>query len=248
MDLRTLVLDIETAPMLAYVWGRRDVQISTNQIKSDWYVLAWAAKWLNEPKMYYLDQRRARNIENDLEILTPLWKLLDIADIVITQNGKAFDGPKLNARFISHGMKPPSPYRHLDTYLIAKKVAAFSSNSLEYLTNKLCTKYKKLSHGKFPGMELWKECLAGNKDAWDEMKKYNTHDVLSTEELYGVLKAWAPQDAPRPYRAASPEIKCETCNVKAQMHKYGFRFTNKKKYQRWQCQSCGAFNVSGEVK
>jgi len=55
------------------VWGRKDVQVSTNQIKSDWYIIAWAAKWLRESKMYYMDQRNARNIENDKEILKPLW-------------------------------------------------------------------------------------------------------------------------------------------------------------------------------
>jgi len=84
-------------------------------------------------------------------------ELLDQADILITQNGQAFDSPKINTRFILNGMKPPSPYKHLDTYKIAKKVASFTSNSLEYLTDKLCIKYKKLAHAKFPGMLLWRK-------------------------------------------------------------------------------------------
>lgn len=58
------------------------------------------------------------------------------------------------------------------------------------MTDKFCKKYKKLKHKKFPGHELWKECLKGNKEAWNEMRKYNIHDVLATEELYNVLKQW----------------------------------------------------------
>lgn len=38
------------------------------------------------------------------------------------------------------------------------------------MTDKLCVKYKKLNHSKFPGMELWRECLKGNSEAWTEME------------------------------------------------------------------------------
>src|SRR5579859_6765409 len=183
---KVLVFDIESSPILAYVWGRREQNIGLSQIHSDWYVMAWGAKWLGQPvsKLVYYDQRSAKHIEDDRAILRPMWKLFDQADIVVTQNGKNFDSPKLNARFILNGMQPPSPYQHIDTYQMMRRIAKFTSNSLEYLTNNLCTKYKKLKHRKFPGMELWKECMAGNKAAWDEMKLYNTHDVLSLEELY----------------------------------------------------------------
>ena len=50
--------------------------------------------------------------------------------------------------------------------LIAKECFGFTSNKLEYMTDKLCKKYKKLKHGKYAGFELWKECLHGNMDAW----------------------------------------------------------------------------------
>lgn len=96
--------------------------------------------------------------------------MLDEADIVITQNGRKFDQKKLNARFILNGFKPPSSYKHIDTLVIARKHFGFTSNKLKYMTDKLCTKYKKLDHSKFPGMELWRECLKGNSEAWTEME------------------------------------------------------------------------------
>jgi hypothetical protein len=246
---RTLILDIETRPVLAWVWGLKDQNIAVNQIFSDWRVIAWAAKWLGDApnKVIYMDQRKAKGTDNDKPILEPLWKLLDEADIVITQNGRNFDGPKLNARFMELGMKPPTPYRHLDTYQIAKHAAAFTSNKLEYLTDRLCTKYKKLTHKKFPGFSLWKECLAGNKDAWEEMRTYNVHDVLSTEELYMKLRAWAPANAPKAYITAEAGRECATCG-EGRLQKRGIYRTRKARMQRYQCQGCGTWELGEKLK
>lgn len=187
MNKRVLVFDIETSPILAYVWGLRDENIGLNQIHTDWRVLAFSAKWYQSSKTIY---REARTASQERKLLLEMRDLLDKADYVITQNGKNFDSLKLNARFIERGIKPPSPYKHIDTYQIASKVAKFTSNKLEYLTEKLCTKYKKLSHKRFPGFSLWDACLSGNKSAWAEMRRYNIHDVLSTEELFTKLLPW----------------------------------------------------------
>src|SRR5216684_4613408 len=89
---RVLVLDIETSPLLVYVWNLKDQYVGLNQVVQDWHIMAWSAKWLNEPasSIQYYDQKNLK-IGDDLPILRPLWQLLDKADIVITQNGKAFD-------------------------------------------------------------------------------------------------------------------------------------------------------------
>lgn len=177
-------------------------------------------------------------MEDDEALLKPLWHLLDDADIVITQNGKAFDSKMLNARFITHRWPPPSPYKHLDTLQIARSCAKFTSNSLEYLTDKLCTKYKKLRHAKFPGMELWKECLAGNMKAWAEMKKYNIHDVLSTEELYMKLRAWAPAKAPQIYAGT---LDCGTCGGKLEPR--GYNYSRIARFRKFQCKKCTTWTL-----
>lgn len=200
---RTLIFDIETSPMLVYAWQLGEQRVNLDQIKEDWYVLAFAAKWLGEKKVVYEDVRHSLGTIKDRGILSIIWKLLDEADVVITQNGKKFDSRKLNARFIEYGMPPPSPYKHWDTYRVADTVAEFTSHKLEYLTEKLCVKYKKLKHKKFPGLSLWKECLKGNKAAWNEMQKYNIHDVLSTEELYTKIQAWAPTSTPSVHHPCS---------------------------------------------
>ena len=241
---KVLIFDIETAPMVAYVWGLKDQNIGLNQLKSDWHVLSWAAKWFGDKRVMYMDQRGNSNVADDKAILQGIWKLLDEADIVITQYGTGFDAPKLNTRFIMHGMTPPSPYKHLDTYQIVSKVAKFTSNKLEYLTDKLCTKYKKLSHKKFPGFSLWTECLAGNKKAWNEMKRYNIHDVLSTEELYNKIKAWTPQASPAVFRENG---KCKVCGSN-RLVKGGYERTLATLWQRLHCLNCGKWQRGEKIK
>jgi DNA polymerase III epsilon subunit-like protein len=205
-------------------------------------ILSWSAKWLGSPTkdVMYMDCRKDINnpkIEDKI-ILKGIWKLMDEADIILGQNSNNFDIKKLNARFIMHGMQPPSSYRKLDTLQIAKSKFGFTSNKLEYMTKKLNLKYKKLSHSKFSGFELWRECLSGNKAAWNEMKVYNIHDVLATEELYIKLAAWDTSINFDLY-SDDGENTCSSCS-KSEFTKNGFHYSNNGKYQRWKCLSCGA--------
>lgn len=234
---RVLFLDIETAPILAHVWRLFDQNIALNQIQQDWAILSWAAKWLDSPEVMYADSRKNKNKYDDRKLLKPIWKLLDQADIIITQNGKQFDIKKLNARFMLSGMKPPSSFRQIDTRQLAKKHFGFTSNKLEYMTDKLCTKYKKLKHQKFAGMELWTECLKGNQAAWKEMEKYNKHDVLALEELYKKLAPWDTSVSFNVYHNRE-DFVCQ-CGHPA-FQRYGYRFKNGGKYQRYKCKACGA--------
>jgi len=236
---KVLLFDLETSPIIAHVWGLFDQNVALNQIKSDWHLLSWSAKWLGDApnKIMYMDQRGRKDLGNDKEILKGLWKLLDEADVVITQNGKSFDSKKVNARFILNGLNPPSPYRHIDTLRIAKKNFGFTSNKLEYMSHKLCTKYKKLKTAKFQGFDLWKACLEDNLSAWKEMEKYNKHDVLALEELYNKLQAWDKTVNFNVY-SDTTDFVCNCGSKKLQ--KNGFRTTNSGQYQRYRCLGCGA--------
>lgn len=242
-----LVLDVETSPILAYVWGIRDQHIGLEQIKEDWHIMAWSAKWLGEKKVTYRDLRSGKP-GNDREILKPLWKLLNQADIVVTQNGREFDAKKINARFMLNNMKPPKPFQHYDTYQLVKRVAAFTSNKLEYLTNKFCKKHKKLLHGKYAGWKLWVECLKGNIEAWNEMKRYNIEDVLSTEELYLNIRSWAPETFPKVYPMTDASEKCGTCGYFGQMREGPARRSKAFNYRQHSCPKCGSWQKGTRIK
>lgn len=235
---KILLLDIETSPLISYTWGIWDQNIGLNQINTDWNILSWGAKWfdLSNSKVIYEDLR-GKDVRDDKSLLKGLWKLLDEADIIVTQNGKQFDAKKINARFIYHGFQPPSSFKHIDTLKLAKKYFGFTSNKLEYMADKLNVKYKKLKHSKFPGFDLWKECLAGNIKAWKEMEKYNKHDVLSLEELYSKLIPWDNTINFNVYHDTK-ETYCTCGNTF--FVKNGYAYNSSGKYQRYCCSDCGS--------
>ena len=235
---KILTLDIETAPVRGWVWRLFKENLGLNQIDKDWYVLSWAAKWFHEDSVMYEDKSESWQNEDDHELLKNIWELLDEADIIVTQNGKRFDEKKLNARFIINGMQPPSSYRHVDTLEAAKRHFGFTSNKLEYMTDKLCKKYKKLKHKKYPGFELWAECLTGNLEAWGEMEEYNIHDVLSLEELYTIMRPWMKQhpNVNVYYEDNQTRCKCGSTDFEAN----GYHYTNLSKFARFRCLGCGS--------
>lgn len=111
-QLKILIFDIETSPLKAYVWSRWKQNIYLDQTISEWFMICWSAKWLGEDKVIS-DCLTPEEIlkEDDGRIIKRLWGLLDECDIVVAHNGLAFDVPKMNSRFILHGLPPTSPYK-----------------------------------------------------------------------------------------------------------------------------------------
>jgi len=232
--LKTLIVDIETAPNLAYVWKFYKENIGAQQVVEHCSILSFAAKWHGQKGMFYHDIRK----NGEKTVLKALNLLLCEADATVTHNGVRFDMPKIRGRSLVHGLKPPSPVKEIDTYLIVRKEFGFDANSLEYVAKVLKLRQQKLKHKKFPGFELWLECLRNNPAAWAEMKRYNIHDVKVLEELY---------DKVRPYARSHPNVGifiedgarvCPKCGSK-RVQRRGWAYTNVGKYRRYQCQEAG---------
>ena len=234
---KVLLFDIETMPMEAYVWSMFPNYIPLNMIKEDWSVLSYAAKWMDEDEVFYESIEGQRNQRNDKKVLKKIWKLLDEADIVVGHNSDSFDVKKLNARFLMNDMKPPSSYKRMDTKKMAKKYFAFTSNKLEYLTNKLCKEQKKSKHNEFPGFQMWLECINRNSRAFNSMKEYNILDVTSLEELFKIMLPWESSNVFGMYNDSDKPV-CSCGNDK--FKKDGFYYTNAAKYQKYRCTKCGA--------
>lgn len=241
---KTIVLDIETASIQAHVWGLWNNNVGLNMIKEDWRILSVAHKELGNPSITYLE---ARLPSQEKKLLRELWGTLNDADIVVAHNGKKFDIKKINARLIANDFGPYSPVKIVDTLLEVRRVAAFTSNKLEYLTNLLTTE-KKRTHSKFPGFELWKECLAGNPEAWAEMKIYNIQDIVSLEELYVKLRPWmAEHPNLGNYQDNDNDIPvCPKCGGK-HLIKRGVQRTQVGQYQRYRCLDCGGWSRGREM-
>jgi hypothetical protein len=242
------IIDIETSPCVVYVWGMGRQYVSVDQLIEDWHIMSFSAKRLGAPssEVVYMETRT----KNDKPLLKKLWQIFNSADVVITQNGKHFDEPRIKARMMLLGFKPYKSFEHHDTYL-QNKDKEFTSHGLSYLSDKFCTKYKKLKHKKFSGLSLWKECLGTtislhpNPEAWKEMKKYNVHDVLSDEELYIKTRGWSKQKAPTIYENVTGR-KCAYCGAfKLVVH--GHKIKRKAKFKYMQCRACGKFQMGNRV-
>jgi len=236
-----VTLDIETAPLQSYHWGLWDQNIGLDQIAIEWSILSFSAKWLGELGVIYRDTggRGRANVRKDRCLLVDLWNILDKADIVIAQNGQAFDVKKINARMLMHGMKPYSPIKIVDTMLVSRRHFDFTSNKLQWLSEHL-TEIKKSPHKKFPGFELWAECLKDNPAAWAEMKHYNCQDTLATEQLYLKLRPWMVGHPNIAVYSSSEDPQCPKCGSH-EMQRRGSAFTQSGEYHRFRCNKCGGW-------
>lgn len=204
---KILLLDIETAPLLSYVWGLWKQDITIDRISSDWFCLSWSAKWLYEPTVHgdVLTSNEAL-LEDDFRIMKNLWNLLEEADIVITHHGDKFDIPRINTRFIIHGFPPNKPFHSIDTKKVASRKFSFSSNKLDFLAKtfgidcKLDTKFS-----------LWKGCLDGDQESLNYMLAYNMKDVEILEEVYLKLRSWIPGHPNAGLYVESDKDICPNC-------------------------------------
>jgi hypothetical protein len=198
--------------------------------------MSFSAVWNDSDAVMYYENRKS----NDKEIVRQLIKLFDEADVVIGHNVDKFDCATVNGRALVLGIKPPSPYKIVDTYQAAKKEFKFESNSLEYLTTVLKVDHKKINHAKFPGFELWLECLRGNDEAWDQMKTYNILDTLAVRDVYKAMRPWIRNHANLAVMEEKDEMVCPKCGG-THLQKRGYAYTNVGKYQRYVCLGCGGW-------
>ena len=117
--------------------------------------------------------------------------------------------------------------------LAVKSQFKFPSNKLDYVAQTLGVGAK-VQHS---GFELWRKCMAGDKKAWTEMKKYQIQDVDLLVDLYEILKPWIPG---HPNRALHDGLE-EGCLVCASqnLQRRGVARSASGTYQRFQCQDCG---------
>jgi hypothetical protein len=147
----------------------------------------------------------------------------------------------MNSRFTFYGLKPPAPYKTIDTKKVAKRHFAFNSNSLNDLGKHL-NLGEKVETG---GFQLWLDCMSGDKAAWNKMKKYNRQDVVLLEKVYLHLLPWI-QSHPT-VGMFRDKVCCPKCGSD-KIHARGFAVSKTMKYRKYQCQSCGSWGRSATAE
>lgn len=234
---KILYLDLETAPKIAYVWRFWKENVGAKQVIDHGHIMSFTAAWNDDGYCTYAENRQ----DDDAAITIDLIKLLDEADIVIGHNVDRFDCNTINGRALVLGVRPPSPYKIVDTYQVAKKRFKFESNSLEYLAIVLNCEHKKLEHAKFPGFKLWSECLKGNDEAWQEMKLYNIADVFTVRDVYKKMRPWVPEHPNIGVYEEGDVPVCPKCGS-AHIQRRGYSYTQVSKFQRFVCMDCGGWS------
>ncbi len=231
---KILLLDIETSPDLVWIWGVYEQNAIA--VKEHWRMISFSAEWYHSRKTITLgldDTDGGYKSGSDDNLCSELWVLLDEADIVVAHNGAKFDIKKINARFIANGMLPPDPYKVVDTVKEVRRVAAFSSNKLDWLSKQLGLGSKV----KHEGFALWQACMEDDPAAWKRMKKYNKHDIVLLRKLYEELSPWSRQPNMNMW---SDGVVCPNpiCGSK-KLIKKGFGHARTRTYQRYRCSDCG---------
>lgn len=242
---KVLVFDIETSPMVAFVWRMWDQNISQDQVIDDWYITCWSAKWLFDSKVYSdcITPEEAKSIDSlkDRRVVESLWHMINKADVIIGHNIKNFDIPKMNTRFLLCGLQPPSSYQVIDTkQSVTGGTFGFSSNKMDYIADTLGLgrKYK-------TDFDLWKGCYRGEIEALNYMELYNKRDVVVNEEVYINIRAWIRNHPNIGLYEETEGKHCPVCGH-TQLSEVGPYVALVHKYMSYRCDNCGALSRSSK--
>lgn len=232
---KIVTFDIETTPITAYTWTLYPQVLSHDNIVQDWSIICGAWKILGEDKVY---ATAVKKVGDDYMVVKKLRDVLADADIIIGHNSDKFDIKKLNARLIYHKLPPLPPIPTIDTKKEAKKIAAFTSNRLDYLSKHL------LGEGKVHvDYQLWVDVMKGSKKALREMVEYNKVDVIRDEDVYLRLMPYIKN---HPHvgvlNGGSKVHSCPNCGS-TKLKRNGIRPTKAGiPRQEVQCGSCGSYH------
>lgn len=227
---KLLFIDLETSPNISYTWhGKHEVDVI--EFLEEGYILTFAYKWLGDKKVKSLSIPEAGSKE---KLAKRLHQLFDEADIICAHNGNNFDIKWANRAFISFGMNPPSPFKQIDTLLIARNKFNFNSNRLNDLGEYLGLG-KKIDTG---GFKLWKSCMEGDKKAFKKMSEYNRQDIVLLEKVFLKLAPW--HNTPQ---ISETGMACPQCGSTHIQYR-GYSTTKTTISRRVQCQKCGKWSVS----
>lgn len=229
--MRTLYIDIETAPAKAYIWDLKTRYVPLSQVAEDGYILCFCYRWADEDEVGFWSVWD----QGEKAMVQAAWDLLDEADAVIHFNGNNFDIPRLNTEFLKYRLGPPSPAHQIDLYTTAKKFRVLS-RSMKHMLHILGLD-NKLEH---KGMDLWTGCMAGDELDQLTMEEYNVQDVIVMAELYEELRPWittAPNEALYMEPGEEKRCRCGSTNLRFK----GYKHTKVNSYKQYHCKDCGFY-------
>jgi hypothetical protein len=231
--VNTWIVDIETRPTEAYVWGLRDQNVGLSQVIRPGGLLMFAAQ-----------KHGQKRVETHAEwdgyekMVKRSWEIYDSADYIVTFNGVRFDNKHLRAVWAEASLMPPSPWRDIDLYRTVTKFQ-WPSRKLAFVCQQLG-----LDHKTDPGgFETWDHILRGTDEqkakAQRRMSQYCANDVRITGQLFDRLLPWV-DGMNVPLYGEPDKPSCTRCGSD-KVHRRGFAYTTTTRYARLVCMDCGGW-------
>ena len=177
---------------------------------------------------------------NDYYLVKASADALRDADMWITWYGGRFDLPYLQSRLVYHGLPILPPVQHVDGWRIAKYKMKLNSNRLASVTGFLGLADKTPLTG-----PIWIRAAAGHKPSVKYVVEHCLQDVEVLEQVYNKIKPLMTNH-PGLGVMLGKTIACPVCGAD-DLQRRGFHMTRLRKYQRFQCQKCGAWSNDGKT-
>lgn len=233
---RILYIDIETAPCIAAVFGRFNINLSqANIIENGSQLISACWLWEGSDVVHgaIMTPEEAIN-RDDSRVVAEIYEAIESADILIYQNGDRFDLPKIKTRCILNGFPPPKTVKTVDTLKIAKQLG-FPSNRLDSLGDYLGVGRKQENSG----ISLWIRCLNGDVEALNEMYAYNEQDVFLLRDVYLKIRAFDKHHPNVANYYNDDEKRCTVCGSEDVDYTGNSVYTQISEFKEVICNGCG---------
>lgn len=232
LPLRTCFIDIETSPLLAYVWRTGKTHITIDSLLPDSMVkiicISW--RWDGDKETHHVSWDSK---QNDKKLLVDFLKAVEDAECLVGHNEKNFDIKIINARIAYHGLDKSLPITMLeDTLQLFRRTMNLPSMKLDYLLHYFGIKRKLKTD-----MGLWmRTCYYNDRMALEKMIKYCDRDVDSLYELYKKCRVYLPSQQSYAIVKADSRL-CPHCGS-TKLESKGYRYTALSKKKLWRCTKC----------
>lgn len=243
---KIIVFDIETAAnegKYYELYREGNIVLTTKH----WFILSVAWSYLGEKKVHCLALSdfkewkqsfcsKCKRIEDtnkvEKKLLEKIYPILNGASVRIGHNSDQFDNKRLSAKFIKYDFEPLPPFISIDTKKTHKKIAATDSNKLDDIAD-FYDIPRKIETRK----NLQERCLRNEPGAWEELKRYNSRDVVVDKLIYLKEKGWDTNPAHN-LNIVYQTNNCPKCQSDHFQRK-GKELLLSGAYQAYQCMGCG---------
>ena len=231
--MKRLFFDIETSPCLGWFWRPSyRTRLSYDNVIEDAKIICISYKWHESDKVKTLKWDKQ---QSDKKLIHDFVKVMNSADEIIGHNGDRFDIPWVRTRALFHGVKSIPRWRTLDTLKSVRSNLKFPSNRLGDIAKYLGLEVQKMD----TSFNLWKQVMAGDKDALAYMVEYCEYDVLVLEKVYEKIVKFVPAKTHAGVIDGGAKWSCPHCGS-THLVRNGTDVTRAgTESQKMRCKSCG---------